>query len=324
LATCWLRSARHRVARSCPAESLFPASTPPYSDKPYFADGASVAVCALLREDADFENPELIGAFAAQAALAVDVGEPAIAAPARTAAAGMGTSALPFVHGLGYQELIAAVARDIAGVIGPTKVGLYVWDEDKEILQMVPGSFSTDLDVISLGRTTPQEWHCSVARVFATGQPYLTNCVKGDPGVLEELAERLGLSRLLVLPLHADGNAVGVLELADKAGEFSADDIRMVEPLTEGVAQALMFTRVRSQLLRRQRLDALLIHVAINIASGKSLQDFLGAAFDEFCSAAYATVVALVPQNGEPRIWRLDRLAALVSTSPKRSFQNLT
>jgi signal transduction histidine kinase len=268
------------------------------------ADGASVAACALLFDRSDFQNPELIRAFAAQAALAVEVGEPAIADPARTGGPDAGMSALPFVHGLGYEELILAVMRDIAAVIGPTKVGLYVWDDDKEILQMVPGSFGTDLEVISLGRTTPQDWRCSVARVFATGRPYLTNSAQSDPGVLEELAKRIGLSRLLVMPLHADGNAVGVLELADKAGPFSADDVRVVDPLREGVAQALMFTRIRSQLLRRQRLDALLIDVAINIASGKSLQEFLGAAFDEFCSAAYAAVVALVPQYGEPRIWR--------------------
>jgi signal transduction histidine kinase len=268
------------------------------------ADSTSVAVCALLRDRDDFEQETLISSFAAHAALAVELPHPKSPTVLHRDESGANVPTLPYVTGLGYEELITAVARDIAHAIGPTKVGIHVWDHDKQVVQMVPGSFGADPELIALGRIAADDWKSSVARVFTTGRPYLTNRVQDDPGVLETLARPLGLSRLLVLPLYAEGGPVGVLQLADKAEDFTTADLRAVEPLTGGIAQLLTFTRVRAQLLRRQRLDALLISVAIDIASGKSLGEFLPAAFGELCSAAYAAVIALVPLNGDPQIWR--------------------
>jgi signal transduction histidine kinase len=270
------------------------------------ADGAVVALYALRRGDGPVADEQLLRAVVAHAARATELGAPQ--RPPRPPAdrPSAGPPPLLYAGGLGYEEFIAAVRRDVVAAIGPSTVGVHVWDDDKQILQMVPGSFAADPELIALGRMAPDDARSSVARVFATGLPYLTNAVVGDPGVLEELAAPLGLQRLLVLPLYADGRAVGVLQVADKDGDFTAADVRALAPLLDTVAQALMFTRVRAQLLRRQRLDALLIDVAINVASGRSLQDFLGDAFAELCLAAYAAAVAIVPVEGEPRIWRQD------------------
>jgi signal transduction histidine kinase len=267
--------------------------------------GPAVAVCALRRLPGRFENAALAAAFARHAAIAVA----GSGGPRQDRRSGDGEGAptllgLRAVDGLAYEDLTAAVADQLEEATGATKVAIHVWDEPFEILRMVSGSLGAEPEIVASGRSPAMDWESCVARVFATGRPYVTNAAVSDPGVLQDHAAAIGLRRLLVLPLDAGGRRVGVLQVADKAEDFTLADLRAAQALAPGIALALSFTRMSSGIRRRQRVEEILSGAAVAIASGKNLQEFLGGALDELCTAVRSDVVGLVPVSGEPTLFR--------------------
>jgi len=266
--------------------------------------GPAVAVCALRRDPVRFENATLAAAFARHAAIALA----AAGGPRHDRGSGDGdgviTLGLRAVDGLAYEDFTAAVADQLEAATGATKVAIHVWDEPLRILRMVSGSFGDEPEIVAAAHSPAMDWESCAARVFATGRPYVTNAAVSDPGVLQDHVAAIGLRRLLVLPLDAGGRRVGVLQVADKADDFTLADLRAAQVLAPGIALALSFTRRSSAILRRQRVDEIVSEVAVAIASGKSLQEFLGAALDELCTAVRCDVVGLVPVSGNPTLFR--------------------
>jgi len=96
-------------------------------------------------------------------------------------------------------------------------------------------------------------------RVMRQGEPAVLN----DPAPLERAQVYQwpsGLSALLAVPLHVNGGVIGVLDVVNKAGGFTADDVSVMSIFATQAAMAIEHARLQQQaeqlavLAERQRL----------------------------------------------------------------------
>ncbi len=96
-------------------------------------------------------------------------------------------------------------------------------------------------------------------RVMRKGEPVVLN----DPAPLDRAQVYQwpsGLSALLAVPLHVNGGAIGVLDVVNKAGGFTAEDVSVMSIFANQAAMAIEHARLQQQaeqlavLAERQRL----------------------------------------------------------------------
>ncbi len=283
---------------------------PEFSDSIYCEQrvpGIGVAaVWALKRSSAGFENVECASIFAAHAAVACAarrlVQQPDGLGGSRTSADPAGW----ILDSVGYEELNHAIAHEIALATGGALTGVLLWDEERSLLCPVPGAFGSDHESLPAAHAA-HDWGSSAARVFATGQPYLTNRATADPGVLQDFAEAFGFIRLMTLPITVGERRVGVLQVANKATDFTLDDLAAAMALGGRIAIGVEVAQIRNRLMRAQRLEEVFSTMAVQIASGRDLHEFLAEAMDNLCAIVRGSLVALVPFEGDPVLRRRRR-----------------
>jgi signal transduction histidine kinase len=140
----------------------------------------------------------------------------------------------------------------------------------------------------------------NAARVFTTGHPYLSNDATADPGIIQDYVDAFHIQRLLSLPLKLSERAIGVLHLANKPTEFTIQDVRRAEVLAPRVAIVVELAKTVYRLRRQRLFEGVLSKVAVAIASGQSVQDFLSPALDQLRVSLEATALALVPEGMPP------------------------
>jgi signal transduction histidine kinase len=271
----------------------------------------------LRRRPGEIKNAEVIGAFGRQLAIALAHRR----LRQRTASLAARLEQLEALDevalsSVSLDELSAALHRCLEPIIGSRLTGLMVWDERRKVLQMVPGSFGADGQSAASYQIDPNDPHSNAARVFVTGRPYLSNHAAGDPGILQGYVRVFGIKRLLSLQLAVSGRPTGVLHLANKDTDFRVADLRRAERLTPRIAIAVELTRAVLQLRRKEQLEAVLSGVAVAIASGRNMLDFLPHALEGLARTLEAGMIALVPGDSDPIIHRpgadRDDLAAIV------------
>jgi signal transduction histidine kinase len=96
-------------------------------------------------------------------------------------------------------------------------------------------------------------------RVMRQGEPVVLN----DPALFERAQVYQwpsGLSALLAVPLHVNGGAIGVLDVVNKAGGFTGEDVSLMSIFANQAAMAIEHARLQQQaeqlavLAERQRL----------------------------------------------------------------------
>lgn len=255
---------------------------------------------ALRRGRGGFTNIPLIDAFARHVALVLRKSEGAASMPLDERIAALESLDQLVLDVGNFEELVSALADRVAGWLGATMIGVMIWDEQRQVLQMTPGSFGADGEMAASYQISTFDSHSNAARVFTTRSSYLSNDAAGDPGILQDYVSIFGIRRILSVPLEMGGRPIGVLHLANKAAAFTMADLRRAETLAPRVATVVELARLLFRLTRRQRLEGILTGVAVAIASGESMQDFLVPALDDLCAVTEAGFIALVATDGEP------------------------
>lgn len=271
----------------------------------------AAAIWVLRRGRIGFTNVDLLPALARHGAVSAglehlegrELERLGSIDPSPPGASAVGLFGLTELEQGGYDDFHRALVAQLGELTGATQVGVLMWDEDEELLRPVPGSFGTDAENLPPAHD-PHDWNSSAARVFASGQPYLTNCAAQDVGLLEDHVRAFGFVRLVTVPLDIGGRRVGILQLANKRTDFTLADVRVACRLASHVAVGASVARMRDGLLQRERLEEILGRMALDIASGRNLQEFLGRAMDAVCAALAASMIALVPTTGDPLIRR--------------------
>ncbi len=217
-----------------------------------------------------------------------------------------------------FQELTPTLDTALAPLFGKTvTTGVMLHDEERGVLQMVPGSFGAAPEVAASYQIPTTNSRSNAARVFVTGRPYLSNMALGDPGILQDYVEAFHTKRLLSVPLALDGQRIGVLHIANKVTPFTVNDIRQIEALTPRIAALVAAADRIARLQRQQLLERIIADVAVALASGRRTNDFLSPALDELSTVTEASFIAFIPHDGAPTIWRHDKV------EPRREAQVL-
>lgn len=259
-------------------------------------------LCVLRREPGAFPNADLLPALARHFALALVLEEEPPGPSAALLSEHVGTlealdRLVPDVRS--YEDLTAALTSVVGATFGAEKTGLMVWDEQRDTLQMVPGSLGGDTATIASCQISALDSRSNAARVFTTGQPFLSNNVPADAGLLQDYSRAFGLRRVLTLVLEVRGRPIGILHLANKPDEFTIEDLRSAQALAPHIATLVVQAQRLLALHRQQQLEGIVAAVAVAIAAGEPLGDFLVRTFEELSLVIDAGFIALVPSAGE-------------------------
>ncbi len=201
-----------------------------------------------------------------------------------------------------FDELVAAIQSRVGAFIGAEMAGLMVWDEQREVLQMVAGSFGATEEMAASYQVRASDRRSNAARVFTTGHPYLSNNAPSDPGILQDWVNAFGIERIVSLPLVLSDRAVGVLHLCNKPSDFTVGDVELAETFSGRIAVAVETAGTLFRLRGRGKLEGVLAEVAVAIAAGKNIQDFLLPTLDQLRKATDASMLAIVTEGSEPLV----------------------
>src|SRR5687768_5271910 len=87
---------------------------------------------------------------------------------------------------------------------------------------------------------------------FKDGRPYVSNHAKGDPRLLQDMVEMMGVESLVLVPMISESQVLGLLVAGNKPGGFTDADVQL---LTIFSGPAASFLRGR-QIFNQQRHHA--------------------------------------------------------------------
>jgi signal transduction histidine kinase len=199
-----------------------------------------------------------------------------------------------------YEDLSETLSAIIEDVTGAGLSGVMIWDPDRQALQMIPGAFGAARAITSSYQIAASHPTANAARVFSTGVPYIANDSERDPGVLHDYAVAFGIKQLMTLRLTVGERLIGVLHLANKPTDFVIDDLPIAMALASRVAKAVNLATFVFDLRRQQRVEGVVSNVAVLIARGEQVHDFLSSALRSLLDLLEASWIAFVPTDSHP------------------------
>jgi signal transduction histidine kinase len=204
------------------------------------------------------------------------------------------------------EEMGEALLAKVAPLTGAATGGIMTWDEEHNVLRMLPGAFAVSEDdavscQVSTGHPTSNS-----ARVFATGKSYMSNDVPRDPAHVQDYVDLFHLKRILTIPLSLGTRRIGVLHLANKPTSFTQSDLQTAEMLAPRIATVVELGRVVFRLRRHQRLTAALVDLAVGIASGGTMQDLAPRVLARIGQSTGVNALVLVFDHARPLVWHSD------------------
>lgn len=253
---------------------------------------------ALKRAAGAFENEQLITTFAAQVATAFGLRRRPAAHEDRLEPLDALDALVLSAHS--FEDLSRALTDVIGPLFGGAKTAVMVSDSQRNVLQMIPGSFGAHPEVAASHQVSIFDPRSNSARTFTTGQPYFSNASKQDPSIRREYVAVFQIQRLLSVPL----GQVGVLHIANKPSDYTLEDVERALALAPRIASIVELATTLFRLRRQRQLDGILSNVAVAVASGSSSTDFLTPALVELCVATDASLLAIVSDDALPMLAR--------------------
>ena len=148
------------------------------------------------------------------------------------------------------EETLARLTRLVAEGIGAAKCWLFLWEPESRSLALTPPGHGIP-DGALRGRRLGLSERSLAVDCYRTGETRVVNDVFGDPRLSPASVGELGVSRNVAFaPLRTEAGAVGVLAVADKPGDFDADDRVALESFADQAALLLRNARLYDELQR--------------------------------------------------------------------------
>jgi PAS domain S-box-containing protein len=149
--------------------------------------------------------------------------------------------------GAASAEVFAAIAREVAGVLGVSLVA--VWRYESDGTGTVVGAWSEPPHLLETGSRWPLEDTVIISRVRDTGHPARSDDLADVHGTVADLVREGGIRSAAGAPIVVDGDVWGVMAAGGTHGERLPDRIedRLAE-FTELVATTISNSEARSDL----------------------------------------------------------------------------
>jgi len=167
--------------------------------------------------------------------------------------------------GAASAEVFAAIAREVAQVLGVSLVALWRYESDGT--GTVVGAWSEPPNLLAIGSCWPLDNTVIIARVRETGQPARSDDLADVHGTVADIVRETVIRSAAGAPIVVDGDVWGVMAAGGTEGERLPDRIedRLAE-FTELVATTISNSDSRDELARLADEQAALRRVATLVA----------------------------------------------------------
>jgi PAS domain S-box-containing protein len=182
--------------------------------------------------------------------------------------------------GAASAEVFAAIAREVAGVLGVSL--LAVWRYESDRTGTVVGAWSDPPHLLEPGSRLAIDDTVIIARVRETGRPARSDDLAEVHGTIADIVRDVGIRSAAGAPIIVDGDVWGVMAAGGAKGERLPDHIedRLAE-FTELVATTISNSASREELARLADEQAALRRVATLVARESSPAEVFAAVAEE-------------------------------------------
>jgi PAS domain S-box-containing protein len=182
--------------------------------------------------------------------------------------------------GAASAEVFAAIAREVAGVLGVSLVA--VWRYESDGTGTVVGAWSNPPHLLEIGSRWPLDDTVIIARVRETGHPARSDDLADVHGTVANIVREAVIRSAAGAPIVVGGDVWGVMAAGGTQGERLPDRIenRLAE-FTELVATTISNSASRDELARLADEQAALRRVATLVARGVPPPDVFAAVANE-------------------------------------------
>jgi diguanylate cyclase (GGDEF)-like protein len=194
-----------------------------------------------------------------------------------------------------------AVARSAAAAVGAETCHLALYDAETDELIARRPSYGAAARSIPQYRFPISQAPAS-AHVVRTGEPYLSNDPGNDPLYDASVKER-GVHAVLTVPVRHGGQVLGLLYALNKAGGFTADDVRALTTVASAAAVTIENVRLYVEERDRRVLSESLREVSRALVGTLSEQAALSTVLDQMWRVMrYQAAVAVVLEGRVLRV----------------------
>ena len=177
-------------------------------------------------------------------------------------------------------EVFAAIAREVAGVLGVSLVA--VWRYESDGTGTVVGAWSEPPHLLEVGSRWPLDDTVIIARVRETGRPARSDDLADVDGTVADIVQKARIRSAAGAPIVVDGDVWGVMAAGGTEGERLPDHIEdRLAGFTELVATTISNSASRQELARLADEQAALRRVATLVARGVPPPDVFAAVAHE-------------------------------------------
>jgi PAS domain S-box-containing protein len=195
--------------------------------------------------------------------------------------------------GAASSEVFAAIAREVAGVLGVSLVA--VWRYESDGTGTVVGGWSEPPDLLEVGSRWPLDDTVIIARVRETGRPARSDDLADVHGTVADLVQEARISSAAGAPIVVDGEVWGVMAAGGTQGERLPDRIEeRLAGFTELVATTISNSASREELARLADEQAALRRVATLVAREAPPAEVFAAVAEELGRLLDAAATRLV------------------------------
>jgi PAS domain S-box-containing protein len=222
---------------------------------PLVIRGQSVGLLSLAHRDANHystDHERLVRAFAVDAGLAIEnaeLYEESLRRAAEIESLQRITTAL--LEKLKLHEVLDIVYLEACQLTGATGCALFFWDGGPYLdVAQSGGALELDAAQVPLDKSL-------AGRAVLGGRPVVVSNPRELTGVMGLPA---GVETVLAIPLRVQGSTMGALDVANKPGGFTSDDVRILSLFADAAALAIENARLNEQVAQlavieeRQRL----------------------------------------------------------------------
>ena len=159
-------------------------------------------------------------------------------------------------------EVLGAIVSMVAQSLAVDVCVFLLLDEAAGELVTQPGAYGISDDEGSLYRISVANEASTTARVFRSGEPFLTGDALHDPRVDQRYTKLWKCQSLMMVPLRVEGRRIGVLRVGSlKKEHFNEDDLQLLQVIAEEAAvlveSALLTKKLSAMSLEMARLHQL-------------------------------------------------------------------
>jgi PAS domain S-box-containing protein len=195
--------------------------------------------------------------------------------------------------GAASAEVFAAIAREVAAVLGVSLVA--VWRYESDGTGTVVGAWSEPPHLLEVGSRWPLDDTVIIARVRETGHPARSDDLADVHGTVADIVREAAIRSAAGAPIVVDGDVWGVMAAGGTEGERLPDHIEdRLAGFTELVATTISNSASREELARLADEQAALRRVATLVARESPPEEVFAAVAEELGRLLDVTATRLV------------------------------